>query len=106
MSGSNGTAYAFCVSCGCVAVHSGSVRGAHHWIERQADAEERRMLAGIVCTVCMPRPDLICGGCGMIGHDAGNGYVWRNRRPTKRELIRLRRQPCPACTPPIAARTP
>lgn len=103
MSGSNGSAYAFCVACGCVTVHDGSLHGPHHWIERAADTDERRVLAGIVCNVCMPRPDLICGSCGSVGHDAGTGYRWRQRRPTTRELLRLKRQPCPACAAKKAA---
>lgn len=91
-----GDVYAFCVDCGCVAVHDDRPER-HFWIERAADAEERRTLAGIVCNVCGPRPDLICEGCGKIGNDPGSGYVWRERTPTRRELMRLRRHRCPDC---------
>ncbi|TAK05395.1 hypothetical protein EPO33_05530 [Patescibacteria group bacterium] len=97
MSGSNGNAYAYCVACGCVAVHNQSVRGPHHWIERRVDAEERRTLAGIICNVCMPRPDLICPTCDKIGQCTGADYVWQHRRKTRRELCRLRRERCPSC---------
>lgn len=107
MANSHGMAYAFCVACGCVAVHSGAARETHYWIERAADADERRVLAGIVCNVCMPRPDLICPACGSVGNDTGAGYAWRHRRATRRELRRLRRARCPDCAAKeSAARAP
>lgn len=100
---STGSAYAFCTHCGCVAIQDGNLLGPHHWIERIADAEERHILSGIICNVCLPRPDLICEGCGRIGYDAGAGYVWVVRTPTRRELHRLQRQRCPSCTQQAAA---
>lgn len=105
MAGSNGVAYAYCTDpdCGVVAVHTGPAGGPHHWIERKADDEERRVLAGIICNVCMPHPDLICPTCNKIGHFAGAGYVWQHRRKTRRELRRLTRQRCPNCTQQAAA---
>ncbi|MEK7073649.1 MAG: hypothetical protein AAB974_04435 [Patescibacteria group bacterium] len=100
---STGSAYAFCTGCGCVAVENEKANGPHHWIERVVDANERQILSGIICNVCMPRPDLICEGCGGIGHDVGAGYVWVVRTPTRRELHRLTRQRCPNCTQQAAA---
>ncbi len=97
-----GDVYAFCVRCGCVAVHDDCPER-HFWIERAAEAEERRALAGIVCNVCCPWPDLICEGCGRIGCDGGSGYVWRQRTPTRRERHRLPRGRCPSCAPGEAA---
>lgn len=91
-----GEAYAWCAGCGCVAIQDDSTP-THHWIERLADADERRTLAAIVCNVCTPLPDLLCGGCGKIGHDPGGGYVWQERTPTRRELMRLPRRRCPDC---------
>lgn len=101
-----GTPYAYCVGCGVVATHDGEQEGAHHWIERQADADERRVLAGIVCNVCAPRPDLLCAGCNRIGHGHGNRVEWTSRRPMKREAHRLPRRRCPDCEKKTAIGAP
>ncbi len=103
-----GAAYVYCLVCGCVAIHDGTVGGPHHWIERIADAEERGTLGGMICNVCLPRPDLLCEVCMRIAHDVGAGYVWEFRVPTSRELHRLPRRRCANCpqADDVAARAP
>ncbi len=94
-----GSAYAFCTGCGYVAieVEEKSAHEAHYWLERAVDADERKILGGIICNACLPRPNLICNDCGKIGGDAGAGYVWRTRTPTRHDLHRLPRRRCPDC---------
>ena len=99
-----GTAYAHCVGCGRVAVHTDEQMDVHCWIDRSATDEERARLAGLICIACMPKPTACCMKCLRVAYYDGPDMIWRGRRATPVELATLPRVRCTACTPTPVSR--